>query len=102
MTLSSITVNRNDDYKDYERGIIHFRSLLDTFDEVIYVDWNSPSGSFLWEIENELPKTGKLKHFIITPEIVKQLIPYERAQFCLLYTSPSPRDRTRSRMPSSA
>ena len=26
----------------------------------------------------------------------------EPAQFCLLYTSPSPRDRTRSRMPSSA
>ena len=27
---------------------------------------------------------------------------YERAKACLLYTSPSPRDRTRSRMPSSA
>ena len=29
---------------------------------------------------------------------------YERLEFlgCLLYTSPSPRDRTRSRMPSSA
>ena len=26
----------------------------------------------------------------------------EPADFCLLYTSPSPRDRTRSRMPSSA
>ena len=26
----------------------------------------------------------------------------ERAEICLLYTSPSPRDRTRSRMPSSA
>ena len=26
----------------------------------------------------------------------------EQAQRCLLYTSPSPRDRTRSRMPSSA
>ena len=26
----------------------------------------------------------------------------EQAAFCLLYTSPSPRDRTRSRMPSSA
>ena len=26
----------------------------------------------------------------------------ERRQICLLYTSPSPRDRTRSRMPSSA
>ena len=27
---------------------------------------------------------------------------YVRAKICLLYTSPSPRDRTRSRMPSSA
>ena len=26
----------------------------------------------------------------------------ERGEICLLYTSPSPRDRTRSRMPSSA
>ena len=26
----------------------------------------------------------------------------EQARLCLLYTSPSPRDRTRSRMPSSA
>ena len=26
----------------------------------------------------------------------------EQSDFCLLYTSPSPRDRTRSRMPSSA
>ena len=29
-------------------------------------------------------------------------LPPERAFGCLLYTSPSPRDRTRSRMPSSA
>ena len=28
--------------------------------------------------------------------------PFERFNTCLLYTSPSPRDRTRSRMPSSA
>ena len=27
---------------------------------------------------------------------------YAQGQLCLLYTSPSPRDRTRSRMPSSA
>ena len=27
---------------------------------------------------------------------------YKRSEYCLLYTSPSPRDRTRSRMPSSA
>ena len=29
-------------------------------------------------------------------------LPYIVFQVCLLYTSPSPRDRTRSRMPSSA
>ena len=29
-------------------------------------------------------------------------VPYERLCFCLLYTSPSPRDLSTSRMPSSA
>ena len=32
----------------------------------------------------------------------KDLTDFEQHIFCLLYTSPSPRDRTRSRMPSSA
>ena len=32
----------------------------------------------------------------------KQYAPMSVAEICLLYTSPSPRDRTRSRMPSSA
>ena len=45
------------------------------------------------------------------PEEVSEYNPYnslptlvdrELALYCLLYTSPSPRDRTRSRMPSSA
>ena len=31
-----------------------------------------------------------------------QLLKQQRSNTCLLYTSPSPRDRTRSRMPSSA
>ena len=33
---------------------------------------------------------------------VKEPLANEVSMFCLLYTSPSPRDRTRSRMPSSA
>ena len=33
-------------------------------------------------------------------EIIRDLVKWENT--CLLYTSPSPRDRTRSRMPSSA
>src|SRR5665811_211269 len=39
-------------------------------------------------------------HDIITAFEVLQEVPAEHP--CLLYTSPSPRDRTRSRMPSSA
>ena len=40
-----------------------------------------------------------------SPEIVAlpgRIKPFADALRCLLYTSPSPRDRTRSRMPSSA
>ena len=32
----------------------------------------------------------------------ERIIEHQKIIFCLLYTSPSPRDRTRSRMPSSA
>ena len=37
-----------------------------------------------------------------TNEDRNYLIPFQYGYGCLLYTSPSPRDRTRSRMPSSA
>jgi hypothetical protein len=82
MKIGVVVVNRNDGYKDFERGIIHFKSMLDTFDEITYVDWNSPSGSFLWEIQDKLPKTGKIKHFVIPPDVVSQMILDPRAQQC--------------------
>ena len=47
-----------------------------------------------------------LRHtfFLITNVVRRQRFVMEKNSllFCLLYTSPSPRDRTRSRMPSSA
>lgn len=69
MKLSVITFSRNDGYKENERFLIHMKTLLDTFDEVNYVDWNSPTRSLLYEVIDQLPKIGKIKHFIITPEI---------------------------------
>ena len=39
-------------------------------------------------------------HYLITNQYEKAIEAFDNA--CLLYTSPSPRDRTRSRMPSSA
>jgi hypothetical protein len=82
MKIGVVVVNRNDGYKDFERGLIHFKSMLDTFDEVTYIDWNSPNGSFLWEIKDQLPQTGKIKHFVIPPEIVSQIIVHPKAQQC--------------------
>ena len=82
MKIASVTVNRNDGYKDYKRGILHFKSMAETFDEVNYVDWNSPESSFIWEIEDKLPKTGKIKHYCIPSEVVDRLIFDKNAQKC--------------------
>ncbi len=82
MKIASVVVNRNDGYKDFDRGLIYFKSALESFDEVNYIDWNSPSSSFLWEIEDKLPKTGKIKHFIIPPEVCNKLVPEPTAQQC--------------------
>ena len=82
MKIASVTVNRNDGYKDFKRGLIHFKSMTDTFDEVNYVDWNSPESSFIWEIEDKLPKTGKIKHYCISSGVVDRLIFDKNAQKC--------------------
>ena len=82
MKIASVVVNRNDGYKDFERGLIHFKSMIRAFDEVNYVDWNSPSGSFLWEIEDKLPKKGKIKHYCIPSNVVSQIIFDANAQKC--------------------
>ena len=82
MKIASVVVNRNDGYKDFERGLIHFKSMIKSFDEVNYIDWNSDYGSFIWEIENKLPKKSKIKHYCIPSDIVEKLIFDKNAQKC--------------------
>ena len=78
-----VVFGRNDGYKEKERFIIHITRMLETFDEVIYVDWNSEKRSFLYEVINDIPKTGRLKHFVIEPKIAKILENYDpNAQAC--------------------
>ena len=52
-----------------------------------------PKSQFKKEVEEAINKT-KIKH--------KKVFYYDREPTCLLYTSPSPRDLSTSRMPSSA
>ena len=49
-----------------------------------------------------LSTTEQCDSLVIFEKIFTELAPTELFNTCLLYTSPSPRDRTRSRMPSSA
>jgi hypothetical protein len=74
--ICGIIFGRNDGYKEKERFIIHITKMLETFDEVIYVDWNSDKNSFLCEIINDIPKSGKLKHIVIEPKIANILNEY--------------------------
>ena len=79
--------------------------------EVVVSDLTNPWG-FTFLPDNSMlitEKEGKLIHFKNDRKTEIKNLPeiYVRWQggfmdICLLYTSPSPRDRTRSRMPSSA
>ena len=41
-------------------------------------------------------------HSAENPRLTRIKLPHKQNKYCLLYTSPSPRDRQKSRMPSSA
>lgn len=71
MKISAVVISRNDNYGGHlnERATYALNSAIDTYDEVIYVDWNSPSHSLLYDIKDNLQLKGNLKHFVITPEI---------------------------------
>jgi hypothetical protein len=66
---------RNDGYKEDERIIVCLTSMVNTFDEVYFCDWNSPeqNGPLLWKIKDKLPHTGKIKHFIIPENIANYI-----------------------------
>jgi hypothetical protein len=66
---------RNDGWKEDERILVCLTSMVETFDEVWFCDWNSPSkeGPILWKLKDQLPKTGKIRHFIIPENVVKVL-----------------------------
>ena len=49
-----------------------------------------------------IEKEGSISQSLSKDGISNQSLANDHIGICLLYTSPSPRDRTRSRMPSSA
>jgi hypothetical protein len=85
MKITAVVVSRNDNYGGHlnERATYALNSAIDTYDEVIYVDWNSPTHSLLWDIKDNLQLKGNLKHFVIPPSAASQLTGYDsEAQKC--------------------
>ena len=78
------------DYDEYYYDFGVFQERLNFFDPQISTVSAQPKVS---KIENEFQPQYRIN---ISPKYIKFRL------VCLLYTSPSPRDRTRSRMPSSA
>jgi len=75
MKISAVIVSRNDNYGGHlnERATYCFNSAIETYDEVIYVDWNSPTHSLLYDIKNNIKFKGNFKHMVISPEIASIL-----------------------------
>jgi hypothetical protein len=75
MKISAVIVSRNDKYGGHlnERATYCFNTAINTYDEVIYVDWNSPTHSLLYDIKDNIDFKGNFKHFVITPEIASVL-----------------------------
>ena len=82
MTVSAIICGRNDNYGGHliERATYSINSMLDTFDEVIYVDWNTESGKKILTDELNIKDRAKLKVFTITPDKVREFTRGEKTQ----------------------
>ena len=90
-------------------------SIVDTWNENVWLASNGGGIGTYWgnvrSIGEKIGRAGKTSGIIPFIRVMDSLTPqFLKARYaaallmyiCLLYTSPSPRDRTRSRMPSSA
>ena len=86
MTVSCAVVSRNDGVENLkERFVLCINGLLNTFDEVVYVDWGSMGTSLVDATKDYLMKTGRLRYFIVSPEQVDLFVKKDESsanEFC--------------------
>jgi hypothetical protein len=85
MKISAVIVSRNDNYGGnlIERASYCFNSMIDTFDEVFYIDWNSDTRSLLYEVKDNIKFKGNFNHITINPKHARMLTRYDpHAQKC--------------------
>jgi len=75
MKVSAVCCGRNDNYGGFlnERATYAFNAMLKSFDEVVYVDWNTETGKNILTDGLVLENRDKLKTIKVTPEMVKDV-----------------------------
>jgi hypothetical protein len=76
MFITAVICGRNDNYGGFlnERATFSINALLETYDEVVYVDWNTESGKRVLTDELDLKHREKLKVIEVTPSMVKDIM----------------------------
>jgi hypothetical protein len=77
MTFGAVTISRNDGYggilSEY-RALLCLQNCIDRYNEVVYVDYNSPNDMSLMEcIKGALKFKGNLKHIKVTTDDIRAL-----------------------------
>lgn len=74
--ITAVVCGRNDNYGGHllESAAYSLNSMLRTFDEVIYVDWNTPDESKIVTDELELVNRDKLRVVEIRPTLAREIL----------------------------
>ena len=82
MKLTAVIISRNDNYGGHlnERATYAINSAIETYDEVIYVDWNTDTDKKILTSELNIINRTKLKVYTVTPDKVLELTRGERVQ----------------------
>ena len=83
-------------------NILNTKRILDVREDSTGTVYVSTDGYGVFELKDGVVKNVYSKQQGLLSNVVMKVVPSDRMDGCLLYTSPSPRDLSTSRMPSSA
>ena len=76
MKISAVICGRNDNYGGHlnESATYSINTILETFDEVIYVDWNTEYGKSILTDNLKLKNREKLRVITVTPSMCEEFM----------------------------
>lgn len=85
MKISAVLCSKNDNPNNKIRIILTIKNLLKFYDEVVFVDYGSEDTTFMDELGNCFPKTGKLRCIKVPPKFCMSVSPDGTNKFIEVY-----------------